>query len=1243
MRKYLFGLLAFLAFGSIQAQNSTTPKTQGLLWEITGNGLSKPSYLYGTMHISGKLAFNLSDSFYLAIKSVNTVALELDPSLWLMQMIEEQKASNSREVIPNEFNFFQQNNTIYSASQVQLFNRDRLPYLLGARPRVANQMLYRTGSSGEGEDYEEDTYLDLFIYQTGKKFNKQLIGLEDYIQTEILVNKAYRYREEYSEEELEKFREESSFRVEQLTQKYDKSLDQIRDEAYRSGDLDLLDSIGRLEAPIFFTKYMLWERNRLMVNRMDSIMRTGSLFTAIGAGHLPGENGVIAMLRAMGYQVRPITFTSSKTDKQKKITEKMKYPVELVKQFSKDSTFSFVAPPSLLLVNQGMGIFEYLHNDMANGSYYYILEVPHNAAFTNKSLEDTWKQVDSIIYESVPGKILSRKRIKSNTGWDGFDITSRTRHGDIQRFQLFVGPYAYHMFLMSGQLNYVQGNEGKAFFSSIKFAPKSGNQWLTFSPNYGGFSVKTPEIRSVTEQQINDVGYDRVVIESADAKNQFYYFSETIDQSTKELEEDTFELSYLFEVMVDAVEGEIVSSFVDHKAEIPTFYGVYSKNGGNIYVRTSLNGNRYYILATNASDEQDRKSYFNSFSIQPFIYQSQKEVYFDSLLQFSVMQVPNKNPYKAILSEVKGLSDYGKNELKLYHESEFEYNSQSKRIPCKETGEFVNVDFEVYSKFFNVPDMDSLWNSRLTYYKNNSMVWKSRQEFTNNQKVREFLMTDTACSRAIYVKIMGSCKGIHTLTTVVDANKPFSPFVKEVFSTFKPVDSCFGGDPLKEDLTTIFFPNLYSKDTTMQKKIANGFGSAMGNLLPKHENHLIKAISDSSFHNLTMFQKYQLIRGLADLKKVSSLPFFEKMYSDYSDSTDIQYEILGSVARMKLPAATQLVMKLMQKEIPSDGESSGFANVLSGLSDSLQLAAKCYPDLLKFTKYKEFKGAIYDLMATLVDSGFLNSTVYAANKKDIVEDALYEIKVIASNSGSRALTDYSSTYVTGNYDETASDYSESGFGGNGKFTEIPFTTNSRIVVNYLRILAPFCQDADVKKVIDRVFKLESAFDRMLPLMYLASKKISIPDSNWTVLTSRPEYRISAYSLMKHYKMLNKFPETYLNAQSMAEGVAATNVNFDSFSDSIVFIKSEYQVVHEDSGLVFVFKMKKKDEPFFESFFVGFQPKDGKNVRTKQNIFENGGRFETEDELNKQLKEFKKSLRTYNRNKVPSRRQFALDF
>lgn len=52
-------------FMLLMAQSVSAQKNyQSLLWQISGKGLKKPSYLYGTMHVSNKIAFNLGDSFF---------------------------------------------------------------------------------------------------------------------------------------------------------------------------------------------------------------------------------------------------------------------------------------------------------------------------------------------------------------------------------------------------------------------------------------------------------------------------------------------------------------------------------------------------------------------------------------------------------------------------------------------------------------------------------------------------------------------------------------------------------------------------------------------------------------------------------------------------------------------------------------------------------------------------------------------------------------------------------------------------------------------------------------------------------------------------------------------------------------------------------------------------------------------------------------------------------------------------
>src|SRR5690606_3452955 len=99
-------------------------------------------------------------------------------------------------------------------------------------------------------------------------------------------------------------------------------------ESYRTGNLDWLDSINHYNSTsAAFDEKFLYQRNDIQANGIDSILRSGlSLFVGVGAAHLPGERGVIEILRARGYQLRPVKM-GSRDSEHKKLVEKLRVPV----------------------------------------------------------------------------------------------------------------------------------------------------------------------------------------------------------------------------------------------------------------------------------------------------------------------------------------------------------------------------------------------------------------------------------------------------------------------------------------------------------------------------------------------------------------------------------------------------------------------------------------------------------------------------------------------------------------------------------------------------------------------------------------------------------------------------------------------------------------------------------------------------------------------------------------------------
>ena len=174
-KKSLYSILliafSFSAFGQ--------KKYQSLLWEITGNGIEKPSYLYGTMHISGRLAFHLGEEFFEAIESTDAVALESNPIIWLDEIF----ASPYADDYLGKYGFkYQTYKGFYqTAFGLTVPDNKNLSAAISGDHYLSNWMLYRENKSKL--DFQEETFLDLFIYQTGLKSGREVYSLENFSQT----------------------------------------------------------------------------------------------------------------------------------------------------------------------------------------------------------------------------------------------------------------------------------------------------------------------------------------------------------------------------------------------------------------------------------------------------------------------------------------------------------------------------------------------------------------------------------------------------------------------------------------------------------------------------------------------------------------------------------------------------------------------------------------------------------------------------------------------------------------------------------------------------------------------------------------------------------------------------------------------------------------------------------------------------------------------------------------------------
>jgi hypothetical protein len=96
------------------------------------------------------------------------------------------------------------------------------------------------------------------------------------------------------------------------------SIDGMNDEllaAYKRQDLAAMVAIneaamatGDQRLAGEFQRRLIVDRNHRMAGRMEPWLQQGGAFVAVGALHLPGEQGLVSLLRQRGYSVRAVEY-----------------------------------------------------------------------------------------------------------------------------------------------------------------------------------------------------------------------------------------------------------------------------------------------------------------------------------------------------------------------------------------------------------------------------------------------------------------------------------------------------------------------------------------------------------------------------------------------------------------------------------------------------------------------------------------------------------------------------------------------------------------------------------------------------------------------------------------------------------------------------------------------------------------------------------------------------------------------
>jgi uncharacterized protein YbaP (TraB family) len=287
----LFAALGMTAC-SPASKSSAPVATNTLLWRISGKNLSKPTYIFGTMHMLCADDIQLSDSLKQAIRGADKVYLELDMDD-MMQVLGAMSHMTMRNdttladlLTAEEYkkvkSFFQENSGLIPFTMLEKF-----------KPLLIESMILK-----ETATCDNMIVMEQLVMEEARENKKEIKGLETMdFQLGIFDRIPYKLQAEQLVKMVENAGHDGD----------DKEMKELT-EAYRQQQLDIMDDLTKKEDMGIqnFTDLLLYNRNADWANKLAGLMPANSLVVAVGAGHLPGEKGVLNLLRKAGYRVDPV-------------------------------------------------------------------------------------------------------------------------------------------------------------------------------------------------------------------------------------------------------------------------------------------------------------------------------------------------------------------------------------------------------------------------------------------------------------------------------------------------------------------------------------------------------------------------------------------------------------------------------------------------------------------------------------------------------------------------------------------------------------------------------------------------------------------------------------------------------------------------------------------------------------------------------------------------------------------------
>lgn len=978
-------LLSFFVLVSI-AQKPVYPNT--LLWRISGKDLTKPSYLFGTMHLQDRRIFQFSDSLYYFLEHAEGYAMEINPDdamTAFLQALNEPDTSDYiyKDIKKEDFKKVAGNLEIQFGIPADKITKKQ--YWL-------YKQNWRNAIKARPDDM--DAAVDMYLYNIAKRQGKWVGGIED---IEDQFNLLKELGEKPDVESLLSGGKDQAGTLEKFI------------KVYAAQDLNQLDQWINHWSTEEKDKVLI-RRNKKMAYRIDSMAHVRNHFFAVGAAHLLGEEGLITLLTQKGYTVTPVF------SKKKIAPERYKYtPVNLPwhKVANDEGSYEVQMPgKSVPFMPYGDAIKMQVYTDMGTGLMYFVtaIDAPVNKSkdsllaqyAANFSHNNKQNKPVAINYKGTEG----REAISNNSGYQ-------------YRIRVFLsGDHAVLVMAGAKKKALLYTADAETFFNSLvlksytKPAATANKEWYIYSNTEKNFQVSFPTkpvpSRELTETSAKNKteGWQITNQTAMDLANQIYYML-----IVKETQPGYYIISdsVVFDDIKRNMQSneEVAVTFIKEKSEngIPHLYlnGRYKQQNFLLQSVHINKDNRSFSLLAIYD-----KSLTDTANISRFLHS----------LEFSDSKNPGWQTYSGpghifstyaatpfVKKESEDTSVTATAYSLLAHDnvSGFPYHADVAAISpyfwCQNDSTFFAQKISGY-----IGENDSLLSATpVTNAGADGMEYQIRlgKEGRNIQKARLFVNGDS----------------VYALYAIIPPNVLSQPEVNKFFNDFR-FAHYQKNMTLFKSKTQQLLNDLQSADSATNEKAKAYWSSAPFTKadLPLLHQALLQPFADFSSEEYCNHDR--VLGTVMDMADSTTVEFIRQHYPQLSGEKEkLKYPILKVLASVQTDSAYALLKHFLTTNLPKDGKPAGLSYMLS---DSLALTKTIYPALLPLVTDTVFCDVLVAITNRLADSSLINKELWQPYKKSFLTNAHLRYEQLKTADADNAWRYYEWIYLLGKLNDSES-------------------------------------------------------------------------------------------------------------------------------------------------------------------------------------------------------------------------------